>query len=281
MGLKGDRNKDKPKYQRPKAKEQDLHPVVKEWLESNGFEVFPEVQYITGGRVIDVVGVKNRLIIAVEMKLNFNLTVFEQAIFNSNRAHFSYIAVMKPLTGEVKSNTGKISYVSRSNHFAIDIARKYGLGVIEIDMYQYVRNGEYKLRVEPEISKIVYPRKCSFVDPEGVLKQCDSKRKEFQEKNNIAAGTANGGHLTDYKRTIIAVKDYLRTKGPEGADVYEICRNVKTHYGGSEWDSLRNALKNYEYKDICQKKGADGKKLVFYLKEFHGSEKGTLFEEEG
>lgn len=61
-----------------------------------GFDIYPEVPVPYSGRICDIVLKMGKLIVAVEVKMTFNLAVIFQAYENIKFANFSYVAVPCP-----------------------------------------------------------------------------------------------------------------------------------------------------------------------------------------
>jgi len=117
--------------------EKDLYIPVKQYFEQQGFEIFPEVQIYRQGKVTDVVAIRNKIVAAVELKLNLNLTVMEQAYNNRNNANYTYIAVNRPENRVVKSRNDNYRYDNKHSRafFAINICRMLGIGVLFVKYY--------------------------------------------------------------------------------------------------------------------------------------------------
>lgn len=72
-----------------KIREEDLYRPVKEYISKMGFEVKGEVGHV------DVMGVKDDIVLAVEMKKSLNLDVVVQGALRQRIADMVYIAVPK------------------------------------------------------------------------------------------------------------------------------------------------------------------------------------------
>jgi hypothetical protein len=217
-------------------KETELYLPVKGWLENQGFEVFPEVQLHAGMNIIDVVGIHKPVVVAVELKTSFSLTAIEQAIKDKNFAHKCYVAV--PFYQRI---VRKGRYVEPSDHhFATKICEQYGVGVLRL----YFSRETNKYQSIEEIVPAKFNRKYCIYDKH-ILATCDESRKNFNQENNIVAGTKGGGHLTAYKVTIQNVIDYLKVHGK--ATAKELVNNIHHHYRGMNPDSsLRSAIFSFE-----------------------------------
>ena len=74
-------------------KETDLYEPVKEWLESQGYEVFPEVQLDSYGRRADIVALRKPCVCIVELKTAITFKLIEQAEMWKGYANYIYVAV--------------------------------------------------------------------------------------------------------------------------------------------------------------------------------------------
>jgi len=73
------------------VKEADLYKPVKEWLEGQGFKVYPEVPW--SSRSIDVVGIKGEVVVGVEMKLSLTKSLIQQIITLGLACQRVYVAL--------------------------------------------------------------------------------------------------------------------------------------------------------------------------------------------
>ena len=70
--------------------EAQMSPIVSRWLIANGYTPFAEVPV---GHGIDLVGIRDDEIIAVELKRCMSLRVYQQALRNQLFVHLSFAAV--------------------------------------------------------------------------------------------------------------------------------------------------------------------------------------------
>lgn len=97
-------------------KETELFNPIKDWLKAQSYKVYAEVSNpVAGTCLIDVVGVKDRLTIAIEMKLSLSKTVITQAYRARMVANKVYCAV--PCDPKQKG---------------IEECKKYGVGILKI-----------------------------------------------------------------------------------------------------------------------------------------------------
>lgn len=80
--------------------EQELAAKFIEYFD--GWDIYPEVPVPYSGRICDIVMKMGAMIVAVEVKMTFNITVLYQAMHNQKFAHFSYIAIPAPKKDHVE-----------------------------------------------------------------------------------------------------------------------------------------------------------------------------------
>lgn len=100
-------------------KETELAQKVVEWLTSQHWDVYQEVQISTS--VADIVAVQGQLIWIIECKSSLSLSLIGQAHEWIRKAHFVSVAIPR----------GK-SYLTKSRYVARNIMRHYGIGMIEV-----------------------------------------------------------------------------------------------------------------------------------------------------
>lgn len=107
------------------VKEEDLYPAIREYFSTN-YKLYREVPFFN--KRVDVVGIRDNEIIAIEMKLRDWKTAFRQAWVNQLFANKSYVAMWHKYIG-------KLNY----KYFV-----KYNVGIIEVKS-----NGTIKIIYEP------------------------------------------------------------------------------------------------------------------------------------
>ncbi len=165
------------------AKESDLYPPLKAFLESQGYEVKGEVQHC------DVVAVRaEEEPLIVELKLALNLTVFLQAVDRLAMSDFVYLCVPR-----------EIATLKRNRRRVMKMIRMLGIGLITVDL------GARRQFVEV------------IVDPAEYRPRQNKRRKqrllkEFAERvgDTEAGGSAmTRGQLTAYRQRALLIADYL------------------------------------------------------------------------
>lgn len=176
--------------------ESDLAKRVIEWLESQHWEIFQEVQIETGGRCVDILARQGRIIWAIEVKKSLSIAVIEQACNWTRYAHFSSVAV---------PNAG----YSRVRSFAYKIMTQNGIGVIE-DCWDGV-----KQHLQPRLNR----HACTDYFTKGLLEV---------HKTFASAGNSNSVRYTPFKGTAIALCKIA--KEFPGISLRDAIKKIEHHY---------------------------------------------------
>lgn len=190
-----------------KIKETDLGKVIVAWLQSEGWDVYQEVQP-HGGRVADVVAVRSGILIVVELKTSLTFELLDQASGWKAYAHHVYAAVP-----QAKGDGRRMAYRVFGDH---------GIGVIEVDKgaFTSIENGISFRSLVRTVAAPTLNRKAY------VARIRDSLRPEH--KTFALAGSARGGHFTEFKATCERLRGYVNTC--PGTTLKDAIANVKHHY---------------------------------------------------
>lgn len=207
-----------------KMTEVELAEKVVDWLEGKDWDVYQEVQFRQGSKVADIVAVspmpEPEDIWIIECKTSYGLAVLEQA----DRWDVSYRSVAVPFA----------RYRART---WIGVAKNYyKVGIIEV--FEDISITE---KLKPPESQ----RGNNFLQKKYI------KKLSALHKTYAKAGSKGGKHLTPYKESIIAVKEFIRNN--PGCSTREIVDSLGAlHYShkSSAKGNLRTALMNYE-SDWC------------------------------
>ena len=181
--------------------ETDLAKVVISHLEEQGWEIYQEV--IGSGGVCDIVGKREKILWAIECKTSFGLSVIEQAYGWLRQSHYSSVAVPK---------------LKYSGGFGEHICRGLGIGVMRIkgDVLREV--------IRPKLHRNIYP-----------ITLCE------EQKTFCEAGSANGGHWTDFRRT---VRDLIwEVEKNPGMEFNKAIKQIDHHY--SSFGSAKSCLRGF------------------------------------
>ena len=186
-------------------KESDLYPPVKQWLEEQGFEVYPEVTNDWGR--VDVVGVLRcpgasyDKSVAVELKTSLSVDLVDQCIRASRYANQTYAAV--PTSTRERKN--------------LPLLERHRVGLLSVDPDGVLVD----LYCKPRIPTY-----------RNLATRCF---KEYQTQD-IQGGHFGGGYLTPKKILLGRVKAYLIKVG-KPVSVRQIMDNIEmvgTHYSSRD-----------------------------------------------
>jgi len=184
-----------------KLYEYKLYEPIKKLFESQGYCVYAEIPFINSH--VDVVAIKDDIIIAIEMKMSLTKKVIQQSYTHNLFANYRYVAIA-------------------TNPIKIERCTKYGIGIIQI------KNNNAIILIESQKNDNFYGNYRNIF-----LKKC------MAYKNNNIAGLPNLkgiGPKIDCKKRVI---DYI--KNNPNASWQEIYKNVYNHY--CNYKSMRSALK--------------------------------------
>lgn len=243
-------------------KESDLFPPVKEWLESHSYTVYSEVVPHYMSTRADVVGVTPLLTTVVELKQSLSLDLIEQAIDWIPHANYVWVAVPKR-KGEIKRIVRKL-------------LKDNGIGLIEVDMKPFMTKTP-TVKESPTIQARFHRR---------ITDNIKKALTDYHLKHSPDGGHAGGGYVTQYRITMIKVKELLEAvsgdtrrwtsfisrwytdeKGQHvelkdltvdgWLDMKTILQYCETHYASPK-QSLAAALQNFET-NWCEVKKESGK----------------------
>lgn len=234
-------------------KEVELFNPTKQWLQYRGYKVYSEVVPTHMSTRADVVGILSPLTTIVELKTSLSLDLLEQAIDWIPHANYIYVSVPKP---KKKNNRGTLAH---------KILKQYGIGLLEVD----VKRNSIECILNPKMNR-------------RITSNVKDSLTEYHEKYSPDGGTKGGGYITDYRITVIKVKEML-DKVRKGYPVYhlgernfqrvynvdgyvtikDILDYCETHYSSPK-QSLAYALLNFE-NDWCESTKID-RKLYFRSK---------------
>lgn len=142
-----------------REKETDIAKAAVDWLTSQNWEVYQEVQFRPFGRIADIVAVNGRLVWVVECKTSLNLALLEQAYRWRGYANFISIAVPQARNGKGRGA-------------AELFLKQFGIGKLSVHPYDTHQT------ISPKLHRI----------KTNVLKNCLNEH----QKTYAAAGNADG-----------------------------------------------------------------------------------------
>jgi hypothetical protein len=187
-------------------KETDLAPIAESYLRGYDCEIYREVTMPSGGRA-DLVGVAGPLVSAVELKLRLGLEVLAQASNHLEVVHFVWVAVpaFKPADRDVRN-------------LLHEVARWKGIGVLACYAGDEYTPPRWNAEVEPRFN-----RRARVHETRRLLRE--------EMKTVGVAGTARGGHFTDFKGTCMRLVEYIAAH--PGCSMKDAVDNIRHHYSSS------------------------------------------------
>ncbi len=207
-----------------KITEAEIAAEVVKWLKGQQWDVYQEVQVLSGSNVADIVAVfNNRIVWVIECKTSFGLKVLEQAYMW--QVHYRSIAVPRPKNIYTRPRTAE--FVAKNF---------YKVGIIEID----TRDMDVHVLREPPLMREFHDQTKRML---GALRP--------EHKTYAAAGTKGSTHWTPYKGTIDKVRNFIKEN--PGCILKEIMAEItgEHHYKSNQSarGSIRVGLETFE--DWC------------------------------
>ena len=200
-------------------KETELAKPVINWLTSQHWDVYQEVQFSQGGCIADIVAERHGILWIIETKISYGFAVLEQA----TRWPVHYRSVAVPW--------------ARNRDYRV-AQYYYGVGVIEV-FTQY----------ETSIQEVVRPP--LFAKHRSTAKRYKDALMDLH-KTFAEAGSKGGSHLTPYKHTMMEVKKIVEAN--QGCTIGFLYEQLgKMHYSSaaSFKGNLIKSLRDFE-KDWCK-----------------------------
>jgi hypothetical protein len=214
-------------------KETELAEPVIDWLQSQNWTIYQEVQFARLGGVADICAERHGILWIIETKTAMTITVLNQA--STWPVHFRSIAVPKAIHNE-----------KRDYRVARDY---YGVGVIEVaknDIYETLKPPLF-LRHNATAKKM--------------LSQLTDVHKVYAK-----AGSQSGNHLTPYKETMMEIRRYIiRHPGCTVKDIFNDLGSMHYSSKSSFKGNIVKCLESFE-KSWC-KIDSESKPYKFYIAE--------------
>ena len=198
-----------------KLKETDLAKILIESFIGTEYEIYQEVETYIG--IADVVLKHANFTWAVEVKTSLSLQVIAQAWMNCRKYNFSSICVPK-------------GRHSKSSQFALDICRRYGIGV-------------FKIKNNDSLEKVTEVLKAKFRRNVG-----EPVRLVDQQKTFAAAGNGDGSRWTPFNQTVSELKMYISKK--PGCKLKDALNNIGHHY--ASLSSAQNSIRKWIRSGVIQ-----------------------------
>ncbi len=179
-------------------KETDLHEPVKKWLELQGCDVKAEV------KSIDLVGLYEDLLIAIELKLKLNLEVINQAVERQSIADLVYIAIVHDFKA-IETKRFKMTLLT---------LKRLNIGLLVVN---------YRSS-EPIVTELIKPESFDFEKSKNLKK---NKRalivKEFNKRSGDfnKGGSSKSKLMTAYREECIYTAYLMQSLGLSKAKEFE------------------------------------------------------------
>lgn len=193
-------------------------PVV-DFLRSEGWDVYQEVQAERWTGVADIVAVKGDIVWIVEVKRSLSFELFAQAERWKTFAHFVSVAVPRR---KRRGPAWKRQPPDRGREMALRILGMLGIGCLEVSDFDGVQ-----VRLESG--------KNEFLG--GYSRQLVAGLKP-EHRASAPAGTSRGGHWTAFKATCRALAAVVRAN--PGISVPAAVRLLEGHHYASDASAIQN-----------------------------------------
>ncbi len=228
--------------------EEELAAHVVEWLQSDGWEVFQEVQLSTYGERADIVARRDGILWAIEVKKSLTFEVIAQARRWIWWAHHGSIAV--PRTKGGGRNHG------RELAFQVCAAERVGIITVGKDSW------EPRIRVKQDVAPALNRRNEIIEKPwvKELNNALTPERKDFAK-----AGNADGRRWTPFQAT--CEEALIKARAHPGITLKNLVDSISHHYASpsSARGSLAKWIRKGSVKGLEIKE--DGRKLLIYPKE--------------
>lgn len=193
------------------SSETDMANMVREWMQVQGWDVYPEVQLCPGGGRADLVGVRDDFVWVVECKLVFGLGVIAQAEQWLLYAH--YVSVATPLN---RDKHGRKRPASPAAYFGRKICDERGIGRIRVDQELPTESWNTWGYHPARLNRTAYRR------------AKDLRAKLCKEHKDFAPGNASAAYWTPFRGTCKAVLDFV--KDNPGSTMRQVIDGIEHHY---------------------------------------------------
>lgn len=235
------------------VKETELAAAVVAYLRDLGWDVHQEVGFAYGPRA-DIVAVRGPVLLVVEAKTTFGLSVIAQA--DHWLGHANLVSVAVPRSWRNGGTQG----------VAANICREWGIGVLEVlggaghnDQGQFA-DGAY-VAADWRVEELVVPRLQRRTTGSGITlraKLCAETRTYAEAGNN------EGKFWSPFKATVAEIHRVLKER--PGLTTRELVGAIKHHYASAS--TARSCLPRWlSYKKIPGVRGEGERPMRWYLGE--------------
>lgn len=181
--------------------EAELGALVVSCLEQDDWDVYQEVA-LPGFRA-DIVAIRKPISMIVELKKSLSFDLLDQCVRRIWSAHHVVACVPQ----------------SKTARSGLRCFERDGIGVWELRDAGFGRVFLHEV-VAPRLNRLA-----AALDLQAALKP--------EHKKMALAGSSNGGHYTDFKATVSALRLYLQQLDGRAAPLRDVLANITHHYGSS------------------------------------------------
>jgi len=174
------------------------------------YDLYFEVDY---GRCIDIVAINDKISIAIEVKTSFNFKVLEQAIGNTERFNYSYVAVPE----------------FKDDRFQKKLCEDYGVGLLILkNDFNWLKNeqtGLYETIPNYQVANCVQPKLNRHASRNKLI----PRLHEFSKTSIAGSKSGDGGKITAFGITVDNLEWYVERH--KGCTIKEAVDKISHHYG--------------------------------------------------
>jgi hypothetical protein len=180
--------------------EKQMYPIIKNFFENQGYKVHSEIEHI------DMVAIKEDIMIAIEMKDVFSIGLMYQGVQRLHSVDLVYLAIPRP---SYQVLTSKLFKEKRT------IVRRLELGLLLVDLK--------KESIEVLFESSSYHLKKSSKRKEKLLTEFKQRKTNINE-----AGTNRVKIMTAYKEHAIKILDFMSLSPKTTKEIYAYTKSKKS-----------------------------------------------------
>lgn len=217
--------------------EEEIAACVEKWLAAHCWECFPEVVLRNRAKRPDLIATKGPWVHVIECKKALGLPVIEQAMSWLSSQHNPNAGLPHLISVAIRRNPS-----ARRSDFAVELLKRYGIGVIEVEKRPGKRlsyQGTEEV-VHTCCYTVYVPLEAAIIPGSRHLGR--TLRAQLNPDTRMAtAGTPGntGQYMTDWKRTMLRVESFMKQGG--SFTTSEIVSHL-FDTGGYHWCSKSSAI---------------------------------------
>lgn len=211
-----------------KRSEVELGCPVIAWLECEGWDVYQEVQRGYAGPVADIVATKGDIVAVVELKVSLTFDLLAQITRWTGYAHHLFVAVPHARSSDGRRMAERV-FADRG---------VYVLEVHETSHAEQLRQGTIADRVKQQRAtptRLEAPHAATL-----------HARLREEHKTHASAGSARGGHYTEFRGTCEKLAALVRAR--PGVSLRDAVAGIDHHYANAK--SARSHLRQMVAKGV-------------------------------